>query len=65
MNFILLINGTYIVAAVLFIYGLKLLTSPVTARQGNLLSAVGMFLAVVVTLLSEEIIDYRWLLIGR
>jgi len=64
VNFILLINGTYIVSAVLFIYGLKLLTSPVTARRGNLLSAVGMFLAVVVTLLNEKIIDYRWLLIG-
>ncbi|MBW2561248.1 MAG: NAD(P)(+) transhydrogenase (Re/Si-specific) subunit beta [Deltaproteobacteria bacterium] len=64
MNINLLINGTYIISAVLFIYGLKLLTSPVTARRGNLLSAVGMFLAVVVTLLSEEIIDYRWMLIG-
>lgn len=64
MNFILIVNGTYIVAAVLFIYGLKLLTSPVTARRGNLLSAVGMFLAVSATLLNEEIIDFRWLLIG-
>jgi len=64
MNFILVINGTYIIATVLFIYGLKLLTSPATARRGNLISAVGMFLAVVVTLLNEEIIDYRWLLIG-
>lgn len=64
MNYFLLINGTYIVAAVLFIYGLKLLTSPETARRGNLISAVGMFLAVAVTLLNEEIIDFRWLLIG-
>jgi len=64
VNYILLINGTYIVAAVLFIYGLKLLTSPATARKGNLVSAVGMFLAVSATLLNEEIIDFRWLLIG-
>jgi NAD(P) transhydrogenase subunit beta len=64
MKSILVINGTYIIATVLFIYGLKLLTSPATARRGNLISAVGMFLAVVVTLLNEEIIDYRWLLIG-
>ena len=64
MNVILLINAVYIVAAVLFIYGLKLLTSPVTARKGNVISAVGMFLAVAVTLLNQEIIDYRWLLIG-
>ena len=64
MNFILLINGIYIIAVVLFIYGLKLLTSPVTARRGNLLSSVGMFLAVGITLLHQGIIDYRWLLIG-
>jgi len=64
MNCILLINGTYIVAAVFFIYGLKLLTSPETARRGNLVSAVGMFLAVAVTLLNNEIIDFKWLLTG-
>ena len=60
----ILVNVVYIIAIVLFIYGLKLLTSPVTARRGNLLSAVGMFCAVVVTLLHQQIIDYRWILIG-
>ena len=60
----ILVNIVYIIAIVLFIYGLKLLTSPVTARRGNLLSAVGMFCAVVVTLLHQQIIDYRWILIG-
>jgi NAD(P) transhydrogenase subunit beta len=54
----------YIVSAVLFIYGLKLLTSPVTARRGNFISAVGMFLAVVVTLISGGIIDYKWIALG-
>jgi len=48
-----------------FIYlGLKMLTSPRTARKGNLISAIGMFLAVVMTLLSEEVIDYRWIAAG-
>jgi NAD(P) transhydrogenase subunit beta len=60
----LLINLVYIVSAVLFIYGLKLLTSPVTARRGNFISAVGMFLAVVVTLISGGIIDYKWIALG-
>ena len=32
----------YIVAAVLFIFGLKRLSSPATARSGNRLAAVGM-----------------------
>ncbi len=64
MQINILVNVVYIIAIVLFIYGLKLLTSPVTARRGNLLSAVGMFCAVVVTLLHQQIIDYRWLAIG-
>ncbi|MCZ6709442.1 MAG: NAD(P)(+) transhydrogenase (Re/Si-specific) subunit beta, partial [Gammaproteobacteria bacterium] len=45
-----LINAIYIVAAALFVFGLKQLGSPATAVRGNLLSAVGMFLAIVVTL---------------
>ena len=40
----------YIIASVLFIIGLKRLGSAATARQGNLLSAVGMALALVATL---------------
>ncbi len=40
----------YMVAAVLFVFGLKMLSSPRTARRGNVVAAVGMLLAVVVTL---------------
>jgi NAD(P) transhydrogenase subunit beta len=64
MPTIMLINLSYIVAAVLFILGLKLLGNPATARRGNMLSALGMLLAVVVTLLDHAIIDYRWILLG-
>jgi H+-translocating NAD(P) transhydrogenase subunit beta len=48
----------YLVAAVLFIVGLKRLTSPATARQGNRLASLGMLLAIVVTLLSTGILGY-------
>ncbi len=41
----------YIVAAVLLIYGIKLLGKTATARLGNCISACGMTLAVLVTLL--------------
>ncbi|MCH7959863.1 MAG: NAD(P)(+) transhydrogenase (Re/Si-specific) subunit beta [Candidatus Hydrogenedentes bacterium] len=44
----------YIVAAVLFIYGLKMLGSADTARRGNMVSALGMFLAVLATVVSME-----------
>ncbi len=56
-----LINAIYIIAAVLFIFGLKEMSSPATAVRGNLLSAVGMLLAVLVTLVSREIIEYQWI----
>ncbi len=64
MRITLLINLAYIASAVMFIYGLKMLTSPVTARKGNFISALGMFLAVVVTLASGGIIDYKWIALG-
>lgn len=60
----LLINSVYIVSAFLFALGLKLLSSPATARRGNMLSALAMFLAVAVTLLNQNILDFRLILVG-
>ncbi len=57
------INFVYVLSAALFIFGLKMLSSPATARRGNMVSALGMLIAVVVTLLSQGM-DYRWILIG-
>ncbi|MCB1196540.1 NAD(P)(+) transhydrogenase (Re/Si-specific) subunit beta, partial [bacterium] len=64
MNRDVLINAVYIIAAISFIFGLKMLSSPATARKGNLVSAVGMLLAVVVTMLNKEIISYQWIGFG-
>ncbi|MFC2084796.1 NAD(P)(+) transhydrogenase (Re/Si-specific) subunit beta [Bacteroidota bacterium] len=54
----------YLIASVLFIFGIKKLGSPKTARQGNLLSSFGMFLAVVVTLLDQRILTYEFIIVG-
>jgi proton-translocating NAD(P)+ transhydrogenase subunit beta len=51
----------YLIASVCFILTLQGLSSPKYARRGNLLGAVGMLIAVVGTLLHEEIVDYRWI----
>ena len=56
----------YLVSAALFILGIKRLSSPRTAPQGNMLGAYGMLLAVLVTLVkmyTEEVIGYE-LIIG-
>lgn len=58
------INFTYIIAATLFIFGLKLLGHPDTARKGNLLSAVAMLLAIVATLLDQSIVSFEWIVAG-
>jgi hypothetical protein len=64
VNFDLYIWLAYLLSAVLFILGLKQLSSPETARRGNRVAAVGMLLAIVATLLDRQIIDFSWILIG-
>jgi len=55
---------SYIVAAVLFIFGLKQLSSPSTARAGNRLAAMGMALALGATLLDRQILSYWSIALG-
>ncbi len=58
------INISYLIASILFIFGLKGLTHPRTAIRGNLTGALGMFIAVVVTLLDRQIVSYEVILAG-
>lgn len=60
----LIIQLAYLVASVFFIFGLKMLGSPKTARRGNMYSAFAMLLAIIVTLLDKEIISYELIIIG-
>ena len=64
INIEIIVNLSYILASMLFIFGLKMLGSPETARRGNLISSSGMLLAVIVTLLDQSIVDYRWIIGG-
>jgi H+-translocating NAD(P) transhydrogenase subunit beta len=60
----LLIRAAYLVAAVLFIVGLKNLSHPRTATRGNMLGALGMLVAIIVTLLDRNIVSYWVVLAG-
>ena len=60
----LTINLVYVLAAALFIGGLKLLSHPDTARRGNLVSAIGMLFAVVITLIDQEVLQYHYIVLG-
>lgn len=63
MSLSIIINFIYIFSAILFIFGLKMLSSPATARKGNFISAVGMLLAIVATLLLKGL-SFQWIIIG-
>jgi|TARA_B110000116_G_C16791441_1_gene564049 NAD(P) transhydrogenase subunit beta len=52
-----LIQASYLIAAALFILGLKQMSSPVTARRGILWAGAGMVLATLATFLTPEILD--------
>ncbi len=54
----------YLVSIVFFVFGLKNLSSPKTARRGNLYAFIGMFIAVAVTLFDTQIIDFTWIIVG-
>ena len=54
----------YLVAAVLFIGGLKRLSRPRTAVRGNQLGAAGMLVAVVVTLIANGVMGLEWIIGG-
>lgn len=59
-----IINLVYLIAAVLFIAGLKGLSHPRSAVRGNLMGALGMAIAIVVTLIDRSIVSYQWIIIG-
>jgi NAD(P) transhydrogenase subunit beta len=59
-----LIQLVYLVATGIFIIGIKRLGSPATARSGNQLAALGMFIGVVVTLFDQQIITYEYIIAG-
>ena len=50
-----LVPAVYFIAAVMFIYGLKAMSSPVTARAGILWSGVAMLLAILVTFMHPKV----------
>ncbi len=59
-----IINLLYVAASILFILGLKKLSRADSARKGNLISAIGMLVAIVAALLTADILEPQWILLG-
>ena len=58
------IEITYLISSILFIFGIKFLGSPKTARKGNLYAAIGMFMAIAATLLDQAVLTFEWIIVG-
>ncbi|SFO61930.1 NAD(P)(+) transhydrogenase (Re/Si-specific) subunit beta [Halolactibacillus alkaliphilus] len=58
------INGLYIVSAIFFVFGLKMLGKAEQARKGNLISAIGMLIAIVTALISQSVLEWQWIAVG-
>ncbi len=58
------VNIAYLISATLFIFALKGLSHPRTAVRGNLLGALGMLIAIVVTLMDKSIVSYELIILG-
>jgi len=52
-------NIAYVAGAVCFILGIKMLSHPRTARKGNGIASLGMLIAIVATLTSGEVLDFK------
>ncbi len=64
MNADIMVELTYLLSATLFVVGLKRLQSPATARLGNAIAALAMFLAIIATVVDNEILSWTPILIG-
>jgi H+-translocating NAD(P) transhydrogenase subunit beta len=60
----IIIEITYLISSILFIFGIKFLGSPKTARKGNLYAAIGMLMAIVATLVDQNVLTFEWIIIG-
>jgi NAD(P) transhydrogenase subunit beta len=54
----------YLIAAICFILALRGLSSPVTARRGNMIGIAGMAIAIATTLASPGVLSYTWIIAG-
>ena len=59
-----IIDLAYLLSAVLFVFGLKRMQSPVTAQRGNQLASAGMLVAVVATLFLYEVLSWPMIIAG-
>ena len=58
------VNAAYLLAAILFIVGLKGLSHPKSAVRGNMIGAFGMLIAIVVVLVDQQVLNWTYIVAG-
>ena len=58
------VDIAYLVAAVCFIYGLKMLSHPKSARNGNMIASIGMLIAIIATVILGTNLDFKMIVIA-
>ena len=53
------VDIAYLVSAICFIYGLKMLSHPKTARNGNMIASIGMLIAIIATVILGKNLDFK------
>jgi NAD(P) transhydrogenase subunit beta len=64
MNGHIIVELAYLLSAILFVVGLKRLQSPATARAGNAIAAAAMLIAIVTTMVDNQILSWTEIIIG-
>ncbi len=54
----------FLFACACFVLSLKWLSAPATARKGNHIGTIGMLAAIVGALMSYEVVNYEWIILG-
>src|SRR3954468_21058711 len=60
----IIIEFSYLIASVLFIIGIKMMGKTASARQGNFYSALAMLIAIVATLINQNVVSYAEILVA-
>ena len=58
------VDIAYLIAAICFIYGLKMLSHPKTARNGNMIASIGMLIAIIATVFLGDKLDFKMIAIA-
>ncbi|MDR1694787.1 MAG: NAD(P)(+) transhydrogenase (Re/Si-specific) subunit beta [Lactobacillaceae bacterium] len=59
-----IVSASYLIASILFVFSIRGLSSPETARRGNILGIIAMLITIAATLYSPVTDEYKWVVLA-